>query len=175
MSKIRLSTQLSSILLLPVISGCALSVKDLPELPQEPAAQTTPPESQAALALDIVVLHKANYNPFDRDHGTSFEVINSMEKYQSRLQLHTIETPKTIDFNQSQILVSSAGEKPTGGYRVSTSSLEEYPDRIVATIIQIIPGPDCVTTSAVTHPFEFVEIPSVKPVIISQRQEVEDC
>lgn len=175
MSEIRSFTLLSGILFLQFMSGCTSLIQNLPELPPEPEAKITPPDSELASELEIVVLHKANFNPLDQDHGTSYEVINSVEKYQSRLQLHTIETPKPIDFGQSQILVSSAGEKPTGGYKVSTTSLEEYSDRIVATIVQVIPGPDCVTTPSITHPFEFVHIPSVKPVIISQRQEVEDC
>ncbi len=125
--------------------------------------------------LGIQVLHKANYNPFELDNGKSFRTLQSQEFYISELGRHSIETPKEVDFNTQQILVSSAGEKPTGGYNISVTKVEDSEDGVVVTVVQSIPGPGCINTPGKTHPFEFVLIPSTKPIQVFETQKVENC
>lgn len=125
--------------------------------------------------LGIQVLHKANYNPFELDNGKNFRTLQSQEVYISELARHSIETPKVVDFNTQQILVSSAGEKPTGGYNISVTKVEDSEDSVVVTVVQSIPGPGCINTPGKTHPFEFVLIPSTKPIQVFERQKVENC
>lgn len=123
----------------------------------------------------IRVLHKASYNPFDRDNGKSFRALKSLEIYRSELGRHSVETTKAVDFNTAQVLVSSIGEKPSGGYTVSATDIEEFDDNIVVTVVQTIPGPNCVTTQGATHPFEFIVVPSRKPIEIFERQKIDQC
>jgi len=151
----------------------------------QPAPAATPPTQSATVTLTedssaetesgIRVLHKASYNPFDRDNGKSFRALNTLAIYRSELGRHSIETTKPVDFTTSQVLVSSIGAKPTGGYTVSATNIEEFDDNIVVTVVQTIPGPSCITTQGVTHPFEFVVVPSRKPIEIFERQRVNDC
>lgn len=181
MQLVRKVLQLSVAFAATAIVGCTSSLPDLPRVlepevtaPVQP--ETAPaPVSSGVQELEIRVLHKANYNPFDRDNGKSFRALNNVENYRSELGRHSIETAKPVDFNNSQVLVSSVGEKPTGGYSVSAAKMEEYPDNIVITVIQTVPGPSCITTQGKTYPFEFVVVPSLKPIEIFERQKIEEC
>ncbi len=121
------------------------------------------------------VLHKANYNPFDIDNGKNFRALQTLSIYRSELGRHSIESTKEVDFNTSQVLVSSAGEKPTGGYKIGATDLEELDDKVVVTVVQSVPGPGCETREGRSHPFEFIVVPSRKPIEIFERQIIEDC
>lgn len=136
---------------------------------------TTPTFERADGMLTPEILHKANYNPFERDNGKSFKVLRTSAEYRDELGLHSIETPKPVDFSRYQVLVSSIGAQPTGGYTINVEALEELDDRVIATIIQVNPGPGCITTQAVTYPFEITLIESLKPVEIFERQRTDDC
>ena len=143
----------------PVPQAQTITLKESPEVPES----------------GIRVLHKASYNPFDRDNGKNFRALNTLELYRSELGRHSIESTKPVDFSSAQVLVSSIGEKPTGGYTVSATDIEEFEDNIVVTVVQTIPGPSCITTQGVTHPFEFVVVPSRKPIEVFERQRVSEC
>jgi len=144
--------------------------------PQARSTTVTLTEQSATVnESGIRVLHKASYNPFDRDNGKSFRALNTLEIYRTELGRHSIETTKPVDFRTSQVLVSSIGAKPTGGYTVSATDIEEFDDNIVVTVVQTIPGPSCITTQGVTHPFEFVVVPSRKPIEIFERQRINQC
>ena len=125
--------------------------------------------------LEYDVLHKANFNPFNINTGKSFRALQTLKIYQSELGRHSLETAKPVDFDTAQVLVSSAGEKPTGGYTISVTGMELTADEVIVTVVQTIPGPSCVTTAGKSHPFEFVLIPSKKPIQIFERQKVENC
>ena len=125
--------------------------------------------------LEYDVLHKANFNPFNINTGKSFRALQTLRIYQSELGRHSLETAKPVDFDTAQVLVSSAGEKPTGGYTISVTGMELTADEVIVTVVQTIPGPSCVTTAGKSHPFEFVLIPSKKPIQIFERQKVENC
>lgn len=165
------------------VTGCATSIPELPvetpqaEVSQQPSEQKPEQAAQQsdAKALEIVVLHKASFNPFDKNNGKSFKALYNNALYRSELGLHSIETAKPVDFKTSQVLVSSIGEKPSGGYKVSATKAEEFADRVIVTVVQSSPGPSCITTTALTHPFEFVIIPSLKPIEIFERQQTNDC
>ena len=144
--------------------------------PPSPSSVVTLPETTPEVTdAGIRVLHKASYNPFDRDNGKSFRALTTMEIYRTELGRHSIETVKPVDFSSSQVLVSSIGEKPTGGYTVSATNIEEFDDIIVVTVVQTIPGPACINTQGATHPFEFVVVPSRKPIEIFERQRINEC
>jgi len=136
---------------------------------------TTPIFEEADGTLKPEILHKANYNPFERDNGKSFKVLRTSAEYRDELGLHSIETPKPVDFARYQVLVSSIGQQPTGGYTINVEKLDELDDRVIATIIQVNPGPGCITTQAITYPFEIILIKSLKPIEIFERQRTDDC
>lgn len=152
------------------VTGTTNPVLPEAELPESVVSNPGQPDQGG-----IEVLHKASYNPFNRDNGKSFRALNTFEIYRSELGRHSIETPKPVDFRSNQVLVSSIGEKPTGGYNVSATDIQEYDNNVVVTVIQTIPGPGCITTQSATHPFEFIVVPSLKPIEIFERQRIDEC
>lgn|GEM_PF-4693952 len=172
-----------------LIAGCSVSrLPDAPrevvferqvELPERPenstpvaVSDTTPTEP---VDIEIEVLHKADFNPRGSDVGKSFRALQTPEVYANELARHSVETPKPVDFRSSQVLASSLGEKTTGGYAVSVTKITETNANMVVTVVQSIPGPGCITTQAASHPYEFVVIPSRKPIEIFERQQIDDC
>jgi len=153
------------------------------QLSPEPEVQLLPvPQSQTETQnvslprkLDFTVLHKANYNPLEKDNGKSFKALITAEIYNSELLRHSVETPKSVNFGTSQVLASSAGQRPSGGYTIGVTEIEETEDRVIATVVQVVPGPGCITTPTVSFPYEFVVVPSRKPIEIFERQRTEDC
>ena len=125
--------------------------------------------------LEYDVLHKANFNPFDINTGKSFRALQTLRIYQSELARHSLESTRPVDFDTSQVLVSSAGEKPTSGHSIAVTKMELTEDQVIVTVVQTIPGPNCVTTEGKSYPFEFVLVPSKKPIQIFERQKVDNC
>jgi hypothetical protein len=50
------------------------------------------------------------------------------------------------------------GEKPTGGYAVEITGVEEKADRLVVTVKFTEPGPDDMVTQALTYPYDLMVI-----------------
>jgi len=160
---------------------------DLPSLPENntppPLISETPaPDAQSAtsqaewpIELDFNVLHKANYNPLETDNGKSYRALRSAAIYSNELARHSIETPKEVDFDDSQVLVSSSGQRPSGGYTIGVTKLEELEDKVIATVTQVNPGPACITPQFVSFPFEFIVVPSRKPIEIFEQQKTNSC
>ena len=169
----------------PVAQSAPIEPQPIPEFQPEaevqlltvPATDELTPAQNASLPrkLNFTVLHKANYNPLEKDNGKSFKALISEEIYNAELLRHSVETPKSVNFSTSQVLASSAGQRPSGGYTIGVTEIEEIEDRVVATVVQVVPGPGCITTPAVSFPFEFVVVPSRKPIEIFERQRTQDC
>jgi hypothetical protein len=64
-----------------------------------------------------------------------------------------------VDFSRSAVAAVFAGERPTGGYGIAVSKVEDASARkIVITLTQ--PDGDCVLKKAVTTPYQIVELPN---------------
>ncbi len=61
-----------------------------------------------------------------------------------------------IDFENNMVIAVFMGERPTGGYGIEIKSIDEYPDRITVNIVETEPGPDELTTQALTYPYHIV-------------------
>lgn len=64
-----------------------------------------------------------------------------------------------IDFSKSAVAAVFAGERPTGGYGIAVSRVEDADARKV-TVTLTQPKSGCVLTQAVTMPYQVVEFPS---------------
>ena len=63
-----------------------------------------------------------------------------------------------IDFSKSAVAAVFAGEKPTTGYAVTVSKVEDTNVRTVTVLIQE-PGDNCEKNESVTKPYSLIEIP----------------
>jgi len=70
-----------------------------------------------------------------------------------------------IDFARYTLLVAALGTKPSSGFRVAIESVQNFPSRILVSIIALRPGRNCPVFTAITHPVALALIPKTsKPV-----------
>jgi hypothetical protein len=82
----------------------------------------------------------------------------------------------TVDFDRFMVIVVSMGSRRTGGYAISVDGIDRQRDRLVVTVLEVEPGPGCVTTQAFTSPWTAVRIPATEgPVTFVERQETAQC
>lgn len=81
-----------------------------------------------------------------------------------------------VAFGSEMVVAAFAGTKPTGGYSLEITSIDEYEQRIDVTVELGRPGDDCVTTQAETHPYHMVAIPdSDKSVMFNEVETGNGC
>ncbi len=81
----------------------------------------------------------------------------------------------TVDFALKRAVLLSMGGQNSGGYSIATEAIEERGNYIILKVVLTQPGDGCMTTQALTSPYQFVEIDSVKELIINERVVVMDC
>ena len=64
--------------------------------------------------------------------------------------------PPAVDFTKTMVLAVFAGMRPSGGYAVEITQIEKNDGPIVVTYRERKPGPDDITTQALTFPFHIV-------------------
>jgi hypothetical protein len=70
-----------------------------------------------------------------------------------------------VDFTKNSVVILNAGEKPTAGYSIHVSRLEEKADQLVIHYKLESPEPGAVTAQVLTHPWSLQVIPKPsKPV-----------
>lgn len=84
-----------------------------------------------------------------------------------------------VDFSQHMVIAAALGERPSGGYTVEIAGISASNGRPVATVVERAPGPDCITTSALTQPVDAVIVPNeglnVSDVTFAEQRRVEAC
>lgn len=125
--------------------------------------------------LAITVLHKADYNIDDSQTVKDFKTLATDTDYRTELARHSVEVPKPIDFTEVTVLASTMGTQISGGFVISVVRAEEYAEKVVVTVQLNSPGASCITTQALSNPYEFVMIPTVKPIEFAESQIVSEC
>lgn len=65
----------------------------------------------------------------------------------------------TVDFSKSYVIGVFAGTKPSGGYSIEVSRVSDSGDTRTVAITLMKPGSDCITSQAITSPYEIVSVP----------------
>jgi hypothetical protein len=94
------------------------------------------------------------------------ELITDGDSFQKYWQVsHPGENAPVVDFTTQAVVVLMAGVKPTAGYSIHVSRLEEKSDQLVIHYKVESPAPDAVTAQIITHPWAMQVIPKPsKPV-----------
>lgn len=96
-----------------------------------------------------------------------YEIISNEKDFRKVLSDELIlNKVKKDDIKIANFLYLSLGEKNTGGYTISVSTVEELNDKIIVTVIKTNPFPDSMVTNAFTYPFCIVKINSKKIIEI---------
>ena len=81
-----------------------------------------------------------------------------------------------VDFDQHMVLAVFMGERRTGGYRVQVEQVTREGDGLRVSVRMTAPGPNCMTTQALTQPYQVVRLPMVDGAVEFDVEQVEvDC
>ena len=103
------------------------------------------------------------------------KVISTQEEYATELAIYTETAPLKIDFKKGRVLLVDMGRRSSGGYTVRVASVVEKDNWVVANVELVMPGPNCIVTMALTNPYQFVFIPSLKEILLSEKWVVTEC
>jgi len=97
----------------------------------------------------------------------SQELVTDEESFQKYWNIpHPGEAPPAVDFTTQAVVVLMAGGKPTVGYSIYVSRLEEKADQLVIHYRVDSPAPDTITAQILTNPWALQIIPKPsKPVV----------
>ena len=70
-----------------------------------------------------------------------------------------VPVPPAVDFTMDSVVAVFAGNQPTGGHALALTSLEKTASGWALKLSLVAPGPDCMTTQAITQPWMMVRIP----------------
>lgn len=65
----------------------------------------------------------------------------------------------SVDFSKEYVIGVFAGEKPSGGYSITVSSITDAGDTRTVAVTISKPGEGCVTTQALTSPYQIIIVP----------------
>jgi len=84
--------------------------------------------------------------------------------------------PPEVDFSTQMVLAATMGQRPTGGHGISIPTVGRDGERTYAVVLEVSPGPSCVTTQALTAPGTAVLVPRGDgEVTWIETTEVRDC
>lgn len=83
----------------------------------------------------------------------------------------------TIDFNKKYVVVVFAGTKPTTGYKIKVTKVEDAQGQRNIAVAMIEPGEGCTTKTEKTSPYQFIALPYDTETSLSHNDtaKTEDC
>lgn len=132
--------------------------------PSKPATVAVEQQASASTAaatppVDVtftVIAHGANAS---KQLVRKNFAIYSKDEYERIWKLTgSTEKMPTIDFTKAYVVAVFLGEKPTGGYSVSVEKITDSSDIRTVSVRTEKPGEGCVTTEALTSPYQFIRV-----------------
>jgi protease stability complex PrcB-like protein len=82
-----------------------------------------------------------------------------------------------VDFTKAVVVAVAAGQRPSGGYEIAVDQVSQTDGELTVQVVEISPGPNCLTSAAPTQPVDVVVVPVVAPRSWSflERKEVRGC
>lgn len=81
-----------------------------------------------------------------------------------------------IDFSRQEVVAVFAGEKPTGGYDIAVSGIQDSSNERMVSVTITAPGPSCMVAESQTSPFQVVTVPvSTLPFAHTDAVETNTC
>jgi PrcB C-terminal len=82
-----------------------------------------------------------------------------------------------IDFSRNLVVAVAAGQRSSGGYEIAVRRVSQANGDLTIEVEETTPGPNCMTTSALTQPVDVVALPAVgaRSWSFIEHQEVRGC
>jgi len=135
----------------------------------ESSAQSSSPASQ------FFELNKGQFPENGLFTKKQTKILSSQGDYAVELATYTSATPASVDFTNGKVLLVDMGPRGGSGYSIGVTSVDVTDNSVVANVRLVKPGPSCVVLTVETNPYQFVFIPSLKEILVSERLEVINC
>ncbi|NOX92104.1 MAG: protease complex subunit PrcB family protein [Gammaproteobacteria bacterium] len=116
---------------------------------------------------------------FHTDSGTytkkQSKVIVNQADYDEELLIYTGAQPASIDFSTGKVLLVDMGQRNTGGYSIKVTSIDVNENDVIAHVNLAKPGENCIVTTVLENPYQFVFISTRKEILITERVTLEEC
>ncbi|MCB0402822.1 MAG: protease complex subunit PrcB family protein [Flavobacteriales bacterium] len=76
-----------------------------------------------------------------------------------------------VDLEEFDVILVALGERNSGGYSIQVESAVSIGNAVTVTVIETKPGSNCMTTEAITYPFQLVQIPKTGKTISFEKTE----
>jgi hypothetical protein len=107
---------------------------------------------------------------------TNYRIKNQEELEALWNMVHGTGAPTTVDFSKKEIIAVFDGTHVTGGYEVAITSVVEVEGTRTVSIVRTEPGENCVTTEAISSPFQIVVVDkSAVPYAHEEETVVREC
>jgi hypothetical protein len=134
-----------------------------PAPPPSPAPETPPaarPDTAAEQAASDVEIQRIGRWISSGIRGSRRLVIRDPATWsQFWSELGAGVQPK-VDFSRNLIIAVASGERSSGGHDIAVQKVSRSGGELRIEVLETSPGPECVTTSALSQPVDVVMIPS---------------
>ena len=112
----------------------------------------------------------------DYDLKKQLVVLSNQSDFDLLYPLFVAEETPVVDFEEYLVLALLMGSQSTGGYNIQVDVIYEQDNYIEVNVVSSLPGSNCVTTEALTDPYQFVKIPFTdKEVIFLESVVISSC
>lgn len=81
-----------------------------------------------------------------------------------------------VDFTKNDVVAVFMGTRSSGGYGISVDKIIKRSDAVTVYINETTPGKNCMSTDALTQPYQLVKVPKLdQKVKYITKEKVKDC
>ena len=136
------------------------------------------PSTETELKEDIKPIHEGTFGYAYQNGTKQIKLIGSRKQYEAALLSYpNAGQPLVVDFLKNKILLVDLGPRPTTGYFITLDSQRTLMQdgTLIIMLVYKFSADNCVTSSAITEPFTFFQIPTNGQILIREQIELLDC
>jgi len=105
-----------------------------------------------------------------------FEWVTQPESFQALWEAAQAGPQPSVDFERDGVVAVFMGERPTGGHGIQVEQVALRDDELLVEVLLQSPGPECLTTQALTQPYQIVSVPrAAEQAIFTTRSVLVPC
>ena len=126
--------------------------------------------------VTFTVIASGDYTISGLPENRKIELFSDQASFNSSLYLYMQPNVEyTVDFSSRRVALLSMGVRNRGGYSIEAEAIEDYGEYIKLKVLLTKPGNNCITTQAITSPYQFIEIESVSELVVDERVVTMNC
>lgn len=131
-----------------------------------------------SLDVPFTTMYKSYYLDAFGKTDPEYTVVQNQKEWNRILEKYKIKSldSNLVDFAKDTLLVAFIGSRTSGGYSVNFEKIEDRGSILVAYIVEVEPGENCLVTQSITYPIHIVKIPKTdKKVQFIKRTKTSVC